>query len=341
MLRARAPGKLIITGEHAVVYGAPALVCAIERYTEVSYEPQPSSHLDTLLTGISRARYPLTSLKMLKQKLDKRFEAFLRGELAVQNILHRPDDLLAYTLASLGKNLANHLPLPYAGKLHTQSALPLGAGMGSSAAAIAATLVLSEQLLNQPLEPSKRFEHVRFCERLQHGKGSAIDAAAVVYGGMQLLENGKPRPAGITLNQNWYFLLDGIPQASTGECVAQVRANFGQDKALWQAFHSTIQNLITTLTRGTPPQSALRDNQALLERIGVVPKQTHDFIQQLRTIGAEAKISGAGSVRGNEGGMLLIYHEDESALRDFIQKTRPKALWDKLQINTTGACLLT
>lgn len=341
MISARAPGKLIITGEHAVVYGAPALVAAIERYTTVSYQAHPQSHLETWLSGISRARYPLTGLKSLKHKLDKRFEAFVRGELPVQNILHRPDDLVAYTLASLAKNLANHLPLPYAGKLHTQSALPLGAGMGSSAAAIAATLVLTEHLTQQPFSLEKRFEHVRFCERLQHGKGSAIDAAAVVYGGMQLLENGKPRPAGITLNQNWYFLLDGIPQASTGECVAHVRAHFAHDKALWQAFHSTIQDLIDALTRGAPPQSALRDNQALLERIGVVPKQTSDFIQQLRTIGAEAKISGAGSVRGNEGGMLLIYHEDESALRDFIQKTRPKALWDKLQINTTGARLLT
>ncbi|MDO4435478.1 MAG: GHMP kinase [Cardiobacteriaceae bacterium] len=338
MLSAQAPGKIIITGEHAVVYGAPALVCAVPRYTTVSYQPHPQNHLDTLLTGISRARYPLSALKSLKHKLDKRFEAFLRGDLPVQHILHRPDDLLAYTLASLARKVANHLPLPYSGKLHTQSALPLGAGMGSSAAAIAATLVLTEHLLQSPLSLEERFEHVRFCERLQHGKGSAIDAAAVVFGGLQKLENGERQSASFSLNEHWYYWLDGIPQASTGECVAQVRAQFGQDKALWQSFETIINELLQTLTQGNNPQSALRENQKLLQHIGVVPEATAKCIANIEASGGAAKISGAGSVRGNFGGILLIYHENPEALAKLIP---PKALWGKLTPTEYGAQLIT
>ncbi|MDO5091645.1 MAG: GHMP kinase, partial [Cardiobacteriaceae bacterium] len=188
---ARAPGKLILSGEHSVVYGAPALVMAVARYTTVRFTPlHETGVLKTVLQGFSQgAAYPLSGLARLKDKLDRRFEQFARGERPVQNILHRPDDLVIYTLATLLRQLplpgrSNRHRLPVPGRLSTESELPLGAGMGSSAAAIAATLVLYEHLTDHPLSHEQRFEHIRFCERLQHGKGSAIDAAAVTWGGI-------------------------------------------------------------------------------------------------------------------------------------------------------------
>ena len=147
MKRARAPGKIILSGEHAVVYGAPAIVCAIRRYTTVGFAPLHRSRtIRTALTGISAGKhYRTAALQRLKEKLDQRFEQYSRGERAVQNILHRPDDLVIYSLATLFQHLPlpgfsenRHLPVP--GRLSSQSELPLGAGMGSSAAAIAATL---------------------------------------------------------------------------------------------------------------------------------------------------------------------------------------------------------
>ena len=173
MKRARAPGKIILSGEHAVVYGAPAIVCAIRRYTTVGFAPLHRSRtIRTALTGISAGKhYRTAALQRLKEKLDQRFEQYSRGERAVQNILHRPDDLVIYSLATLFQHLPlpgfsenRHLPVP--GRLSSQSELPLGAGMGSSAAAIAATLVLYENLIGRPMSDQQRFERVRFCERL-------------------------------------------------------------------------------------------------------------------------------------------------------------------------------
>ena len=40
---ARAPGKVILTGEHFVIYGTPALVMAINRYVWVRVEERPDS----------------------------------------------------------------------------------------------------------------------------------------------------------------------------------------------------------------------------------------------------------------------------------------------------------
>ena len=39
---AKAPGKIILTGEHAVLYGAPALICAINRHVTVHCQTSPT-----------------------------------------------------------------------------------------------------------------------------------------------------------------------------------------------------------------------------------------------------------------------------------------------------------
>ncbi|MDO4776267.1 MAG: GHMP kinase [Cardiobacteriaceae bacterium] len=340
---ARAPGKLILSGEHSVVYGAPALVMAVAKYTTVRFTPlHETGVLKTVFQGFSQgAAYPLASLSRLKDKLDRRFEQFARGERPVQNILHRPDDLVIYTLATLlrqlpmpGRSHARRLPVP--GRISTESELPLGAGMGSSAAAIAATLVLYEHLGNHPLTLEQRFEHIRFCERLQHGKGSAIDAAAVTWGGIQFLENGQPAAQDITLDGHWYALQHGIPHTSTGETVAQVRARHAADHALWQQFAACTQALRETLRAQGNPRDSIRENHRLLRHIGIVPDGTAQLIARIEASGGAAKVSGAGASAGEHGGMVLIWHPDENALRACLPGLAPEAI----RIAPEGAHLL-
>ena len=338
---ARAPGKLILSGEHSVVYGAPALVMAVAKYTTVRFTPlHETGVLKTVFQGLSQgAAYPLSSLNRLKDKLDRRFEQFASGKRPVQNILHRPDDLVIYTLATLLRQLpmpgrSGRLPVP--GRLSTESELPLGAGMGSSAAAIAATLVLYEHLGNHPLTLEQRFEHIRFCERLQHGKGSAIDAAAVTWGGIQYLQDGTPATQDIILDSHWYVLQHGIPQTSTGEAVAHVRARHASDHALWQQFADCTESLRETLRRQGNPRDILRENHRLLKHIGVVPQSAAQLIERIEQSGGAAKISGAGASAGEYGGMVLIWHPDENALRDCLPGFAPETI----RIAPQGAHLL-
>jgi len=345
----RAPGKVILSGEHSVVYGAPALVVAIASYTKVWFEPMHLGEgLQTAFNSLSQGQlYPLDLIKTFKQRLDARFEQFLRGDLPVQSILQRPDDLAVYTMSALLQMLPipGGLPqsrLPVPGRLHSNSALPLGAGMGSSAAIIGATIALYEHLLGHQQSTPERFEQVRFCERLQHGKGSSVDAAAITYGGLNRVQDGQvsvPAAAAmqkLVYDHGWYWALSGIPVTSTGECVSAVRQKFALDQALWQSFAACTEALQTALEQGTSPRSAIRENHRLLRHLAVVPATPAAFVAAIEASGGAAKISGAGAVRGDKAGVILIYHPDPDALLAVLARY-PHYACEPLKIATRGA----
>lgn len=343
-MKACAPGKVILSGEHAVVYGAQAIAIAIRKHTYVSFSPiTESNSISTLFSGISSGfHYPLHALSALKSKLDTRFDAFVQGDLPIQKILSQPDDLLMYTLSALVHHLpvvpgrrsrSSYLPVP--GRLSSESELPPGAGMGSSASAIAATLVLFENLLDKPLSAEQRFELVRFCERLQHGKGSAIDAAAVTYGGMVQVQQERVKRLDTNIGPGWYWIFTGQPSVSTGECVQFVRQNFATDHALWDQFSKVTAALADEISHHHSVLELVKENHQLLKHIQVVPDSAVVLIEALEAAGGAAKISGAGAHRGSFGGLVIAYMPEgdiASALAPF-----PQYAWGPLEEDRLGA----
>lgn len=310
-MRARAPGKMILSGEHAVAYGADALAIAVQQYTTIEFTPSNIDNcLNTQFAGVDAgASYSLDALDALKHELDLRYEAFVNGDQPIQSVLTNPNDLAIYTISTLVNHISNRQTQlnPKSGLLHTQSNIPTGAGMGSSASAIAATLALYETLLDKPLTVDQRFDYVRFCERLQHGKGSAIDAACVTFGGANVLRDRKRISTDICLDQHWYWLHAGKPQTGTGECVAFVREHYGKDQPRWDAFTATTRAMEKALQVGDNPSDMIRENHRLLQTIGVVPAKASALIADIEAIGGNAKISGAGAIAGDAGGLVLMY----------------------------------
>ncbi|MEM9342511.1 MAG: GHMP kinase [Pseudomonadota bacterium] len=347
---ARAPGKLILSGEHSVVYGRPALAVAIETYIEIWFTPlHQTGGLRTVFENLTPGSfYPFDILKGFKDGLDRRFEDFMKGGLPVQNILQRPEDLAVYALTSLIPNLpvpgssAGGLPVP--GQLTSRSSMPLGAGLGSSAAVVAATAVLYEHLLRRPQSLQDRFERVRFCERLQHGRGSAIDASAVVFGGLNRVHGDGVHQVEMAADhpflasEAWYWVHTGTPVSKTGECVAAVRSGHGEDVALWDAFEACTVRFEAALHAGEDPRAVMTENHELLCRIGVVPELTRLFIAEVEADGGAAKVSGAGAVRGDHGGVVLVYQEDAEAMATLMQN-HPGFRWERVSVARDGAAL--
>jgi len=297
-----APGKVILSGEHAVVYGAPALALAVDRHMKVYYEPDRLPRLSwhaqerTHVLGLDK-------FAALRRRLDSHFERYLRGELSITEILRKPAELAFYAV-DMARMLSGLDSIPR-GSVRIDSDIPIGAGMGSSAALIAALLTLfghfddSDQLIRQ----------VHHCERLQHGRGSLIDAAAVCSGGLVQVSDGQAKQLPLAsggLGAGWFWLFTGTPAASTGACVERVRHEFG-DSAIWQEFAAVTDAIQQALASGQPLLELIRLNHRLLTRIGVVPAPLMRFAEQVEQRGGAAKVSGAGSVSGDAGGLMLVY----------------------------------
>lgn len=157
MTLASAPGKVILFGEHAVVSGIPALGSAVDLRARVIVEDMPGGlEIETNL--------PLTGFSLDLQA----------GQIRSKEALHAARYLSA-VLAELGcRNLY----------IKVESEIPPGAGLGSSAAIVVATLAaLSSHLgLGLSRDEIAALAH-RIEKSVQKGLGSSMDTALATFGG--------------------------------------------------------------------------------------------------------------------------------------------------------------
>lgn len=325
MRAASAPGKVILTGEHAVVHGGAALAVAIQRHIRAVFIPDHSSELRWKDPFSGQIQHITESvLRERSALLDARYRAWQQGELSVQAILPTPADLLIYTLSQA----LPQGPLS-GGDLTWRSDLPVGAGMGSSAAFIAVILKLFS---SAPLSHHELLRQVQFCERLQHGKGSFIDAASVSLGGTVRVQGTHIEPLQASgVNPDSYWIFTGTPLSTTGECVEQVRQQF-TGSSIWQAFADIEHQWLSAsvLQRA----ELIRQNHRLLCQLGVVPEATRRLVAQIEALGGAAKVSGAGSIRGDAAGLLLVWlpeHQPDAL------SLPAGAVWGALQEEPQGA----
>ncbi|MEO1286101.1 MAG: GHMP kinase, partial [Pseudomonadota bacterium] len=177
-----------------------------------------------------------------------------------------------------------------------------------------------------------------------HGKGSAIDASAVVFGGMNRVQGDDVRQLtlspdhSLARSDGWYWVLHGTPVSKTGECVAKVRSLHGSNPAIWNEFTTCTNAFEKVIEDDSDPRDVIRENQRLLDHIGVVPIPSARFVSAVEETGGAAKISGAGAVSGDNGGAMVVYQPDHDAMIALMSKY-PDRQWDRLQIAQEGARL--
>lgn len=303
------PAKLIVSGEHAVLYGCPALSLAIALPTRCTLAFTPAAELRFSLHLNDIALHIQADAALWQdevQAIEQRFAAFTQNTLAIQHVLTQPQQLIWMTLALFNR----HTPLMRGEwTLTLDSEVPMGRGLGSSAAVIVATLAALFQAHDLPLQHAIVLEMAQHAEHYQHGRSSGIDPATLLTPGLLRFELGQiPQrlaPAGQPC-QAW--LIDtGAPDSTTGECVAAVR-RFSDDAALWQRFAKVSAQIQQAWLSAQPAdlKAALRTNHLLLCQIGVVPARVAGFIARLENdYAAAAKICGAGSLHGDSAGMVL------------------------------------
>lgn len=287
MTSASAPGKIILFGEHAVVYGRPALAVPV---TQV--------HADVEVADSERA-----GIWIEAPGID------LHAEL---NSLPS-DHPLAAVIHNLFFALGIH-PFPSL-KIRITSAIPVASGLGSGAAVSVALVRALSSHLGHAMADEQVSAFAYEIEKLHHGTPSGIDNTVVTYARPVYFVKGQPietfkvgTPFTIVIGDT------GIP-APTKQSVADVRKLWEADRTKWENVFDKIGE-ISKSARGAIEDGAweslgslMNKNHAILQEMKVSSPELDRLVEAARNSGAPgAKLSGGG-----RGGNMIALVKPEAA----------------------------
>lgn len=305
-VKARSPAKLILTGEHAVVYGMPAIAMAVNRYAESVVLTHGSPNIFFNFLNLKYAKsITFSTLLGYKKRIQDQYHAFLEGHCSIREVLKMPFELLQFTLTNLFDTL--NIPLEHQGvELRSSSTIPMGCGMGSSAAAIMSTLFALSHFYKLDIDPIRYINLGREAENLQHGRSSGLDLQLVMRGGCLKFQEGQIETRALPICPI-VLVHSGRPETTTGQCVSAVAEHF-KNAALGKRFEEVTLFLDQALMQNNQGSiiEGVRENHRLLTEIGVVPEKVQEFIRKIEKDGGAAKICGAGAIAGSGGGMLWV-----------------------------------
>jgi len=304
-VKAIAPGKIILSGEHAVVYGNSALVVAVNGFSETVMKQRDDKRLSFNLIDFNNfVSYSIDDLRNKSQQLDLNYDLFVNKKISVKQIVNSPGDIFAYLCIKFFATFA--IKVKCGIELTIKSEIPTGCGMGSSASTIMSLARGLAGFFSIDFDPEQLYFLGLETEKFIHGYSSGLDPYVSLYGGLNKFQQKRAKRLK-TQDIPMYIVNTGPPVASTGESVEYVARNFGKSK-IWNEFQ-TVTNEFEKAYLAQRLDSLIncvRENNKLLSHIGVVPPAIMDFITKIETVGGAAKISGAGSVRGQRAGILMI-----------------------------------
>ena len=308
-MKAIAPGKLILSGEHAVVYDKPAIAMAIDRSAQSVILPSDDTdEISFELQDLSQSgSFTIRALRELKNRLAKNYRLFLEGKLGIRDVLYKPVELFQFAFITILDGL--HLKVANGVKIQLHSNIPIGCGMGSSAATVLSVLRGVGHYFRVEFRPEWYHAYSLEAENLQHGHASGVDTYISLNGGCARFQKGEAQKLPLP-RMPMHLVHTGVPETTTGECVSRVRETFG-DSNIWSEFEAVTNAMEKALATNNLEdiQSCIRENNRLLAGIGVVPGRVQEFISEVESTGAAAKVCGAGAVAGDKGGIVMVCSE--------------------------------
>lgn len=301
-----APGKIILSGEHAVVYGQAALATSVNNFVKAHIEKNNGNNIRLIFPHFNiDETYSHIKLLSLKEKIRSAYQKFKRFEVTITEVLEKPIDICLFALMICLEKIGCKPEHGFTLTLETE--LPIGCGMGASAAFINAITQETCHYFNTQLSDEDFLSLALEAENCQHGNSSGIDIYTSYYGGCLLYQSGNFKQLDLTLPK-FSLVNTGTPSCSTGECVATVKNKFG-DTTSWEKFGKTTQALIKAINSQQYEiiKEAIRQNNQLLIKLGVVPWKIQQCIQEIEQDGGAAKICGAGAISGDHAGIILCY----------------------------------
>ncbi len=327
------PGKIHLMGEHAVVYGKPALIAAIDKRDTVPLSPREDKVVQIIGTNLQKVLLLTTGDILEKTYLaQKEWERFQK-EKDVSILASITGYPMNYLVIAVGETLLYYGKPPINGfSLHISSDIPIGAGLGSSAAVAAAVASAISQFVVSEIDKKKIHEIAVLIEQKKHGNPSGGDPAAVIYGNLvwfrkesDELKVIQPVPFAMpqALAKNFYLVDTGAPVESSGEMVQAVRAMYNEKieyvDRIFNDLEKITRDMIIVLHNGHEESlmELIKMGQRNLEKIDVVSKHVKEIIVAIENSGGVGKISGGGG-KTKGTGHLVIYHKDKKRLDEVL-----------------------
>lgn len=303
----RAFGKLIILGEHFVVYQVPALVGAVADYTDCAIENQSDPNAPLQVVD-NRPAVPNYKVK----KADEAAKAI---------------DLVL-----------NHMKISGSGlKLSFGGNLTCASGIGASAAQVVALARALAQHQGKKLSLEEINAAGYEGEKGYHGTPSGIDNTAATYGGVLRFTRtdnpGQPEVVFKKLNQplRIVYASTGIT-SSTTEVVDDVRSKREADPAWFASLLSQYTALIPRAESAMEKQdwvtlgTLMNENHTLCQQLTVSCAELDSLVLAAREAGAVgAKMSGTG-----RGGLMLALTPTEdiqNRVAEALEKSGAAQVW--------------
>jgi mevalonate kinase len=291
-IAATAPGKIILFGEHAVVYGRPAIAVPVNQVRAkavVLANPigQPGQvDIDAPDIGLQTSLDDLPDDHPLK--------------LAIREVQERLD--------------IQRLP---ALRLLLTSTIPIASGLGSGAAVSVAISRAVSAFLGKPLSNEDVSAIAYRVDQTYHGNPSGIDNTVITYAQSIFFVRGRPFDH---LKIKYPFTIvigDSGMRSPTGLVVGDLRLRWQAEPQLYEPIFDQIGEIVlkarTILETGLPKElgSLITQNQALLQQLDVSCPELNRLVQTALDAGAHgAKLCGGG-----RGGNMIALVEEQNARR--------------------------
>ena len=304
-----APGKVYLFGEHAVVYGEPAVPAAIERRATVTAEPREDDHVRVEAEDLSLNGFTVEYAGGTSDRPDVDVPTPL------------VEAAMGYVDAAV-EQAREAADAPDAGfDITVESDIPLGAGLGSSAAVVVAGIDAATRALGEPLDRRELAERAYRAEfEVQDGQASRADTFCSTMGGAVRVEGDDCEPIDAP-NLPFVVGFDG-GAGDTGELVAGVRELRAEHEFAADTVESigdlvwTGEELLADADPESDPDPALLAelgelmdfNHGLLAALGVSARSLDAMVWAARDAGAHgSKLTGAGG-----GGCIVALDESDA-----------------------------
>ena len=328
-IRASVPAKVILFGEHFVVYNKRALATALNlRLTvEVSGRGKEKSGYHLYVENIPSFGFQLELAKG-KGEGERKAQPFIDYEGASSAIAY-VRSVIEYLEARYGIDGGVEIKI--------KSDIPLSAGLGSSAATSVATIAALRRYFgvdsdsdSNSGEQNPNLEEIReeahHVEKAVQGNASPVDTAISTYGGYVLIENGEVKrldlpEIDLIIGTVGYIPL-GVSIEQISELSLKTKKLVEAVKTRREAFKKIfahIANASDEITKDAIMALEQHDfyrlgslmdiNHGLLDAIGVVPRRLSELVKLSQELGAPgAKVTGAGGLEelGGAGSAMVL-----------------------------------